>query len=128
MTFRRFMKSGYTKGMIALLLAQQLTACGGGSSSAPVSITVGDATVTMSAPGLREDNITVLLPEEIGGFRVYYGSASGDYQREIDISGSNSNASATVSDLPEGDYFFVVTIYDTEGRESLYSSEVKITI
>jgi len=127
MTFRRFMKSGYTKGMIALLLAQQLTACGGGSSSAPVSITVGDATVTMSAPAQREDGAPLNL-SEIGGFRVYYGSASGDYQREIDISGSKLNASATVSDLPEGDYFFVVTTYDTEGRESLYSSEVKITI
>ena len=59
------------------------------------------------------------------------GSAAGDYQREVDvISDGTPNGTVTIDDLLAGNtYYFVITTYDTEGRESLYSSpEIQIQI
>lgn len=62
---------------------------------------------------------------------VDIGSAAGDYQREVDVKSDGApNVTVTIDGLLAGNtYYFVVTTYDTEGRESLYSSpETQIPI
>jgi hypothetical protein len=74
------------------------------------------------APVARADGSALSL-SEIGGYRVYYGTTEGDYPNRIDIADGSADQ-LTLTDLPPGTYYFVVTTYDTAGRESEYSSGV----
>jgi len=130
MTYLNLIKSGYTASLAALFMALQLSACSSGGGGGDNTVATGSASVSWARPTLREDNSTLPV-EEIAGYRVYYGSASEDYQRDIDVvSDGSSNGTVTVDGLDVGStYYFVVTAYDTEGRESLYSSPpIEITI
>ena len=53
------------------------------------------------------------------GYRVYYGSSSRSYTQSIDAGNSTT---ATVSNLAAGEYFFVVTAYNSAGLESAPSA------
>jgi hypothetical protein len=79
------------------------------------------------APAEREDG-TVLLPSEIGGYRVYYGTAAADYTRDFDLSNASDLQDTLLSLTPGATYYFVITAYDTDGRESLFSQELTITL
>lgn len=118
----------YVNYFIACTMALLLVACSGGEgdSSPPAVITFGDLNVSWTAPSEREDN-TALSLSEIAGFQVYYGSEVGGYQNQIDINDSSS-AQAQVLSIPKGTYYVVVTVIDTDGRESSYSSEVIVTV
>lgn len=60
---------------------------------------------------------------DIAGFRLYSGSASGNYQEVLDI---GYLTDYTVGNLSEdATYYFAVTAYDTSLRESGYSNEVR---
>lgn len=60
------------------------------------------------------------------GYRIYYGTSSGNYTTVIDV-GNVTNY--TVSGFSEGiEYFFAVTAYDTAYNESDFSLEVSATI
>ncbi len=62
----------------------------------------------------------------VAGYRVYYGTASGDYTGEISA-GSATNA--TISGLiPGTTYYFAVTTYSSLDTESPLSSEVSYTM
>ena len=77
---------------------------------------------------------------DLAGYKIYYGKSKGG---PYDGSGSTDGASPivvplssllnpaspefTVHDLPPGTHFFVATAYDTEGFESLYSNEARIS-
>ena len=119
--------TGLIKGFIALCMMQQLVACssddaGSGSTQPPTISTF------WLKPDYREDGTTLLTMGEIGGFRIYYGPNSGDYQKELNIMNDGSGI-ITVDDLPAGGtYYFVLTTYDTEGRESIYSPEFSMTL
>lgn len=82
--------------------------------------------LSWTAPAEREDNQPLSL-SEIAGYRIYYGTAQGDYQNEIDVNDGSAEG-YTFSDLPKGTYYIVVTTYDTDGRESLYSPEITIIV
>ena len=132
MTIRHYIKPGYLTPLATLCIALQLSGCGGLDDEAgTVTFTLGtgSASISWSVPVLREDD-TELQLSEIDGFHVFYGTEAGDYQREIDFKSDGTiNGGVTVEDLSIGTtYYFVVTTYDTEGRESLYSPEVEITI
>jgi hypothetical protein len=86
------------------------------NSTAP---NLGSATLSWSAPVSRADG-SALTMGEIAGYTLYYGTTEGDYRNSVDISEANTT-SATVSDLPEGTYYFVVTARDITGLESGYS-------
>ena len=64
-----------------------------------------------------------LKPEELAGFRIYYGTAAGDYQKQIDIN-DRLQTNYVLKVPPAGDYYFVMTAIDTDGRESRYSEAV----
>jgi PKD repeat protein len=66
-------------------------------------------------------------PEEVGGYRVYYGRRSGVYTRSVE---AGKQLFYTVRNLEVGQiYYFAVQAYDNSGRrESSFSSEVSATI
>ena len=60
------------------------------------------------------------------GYRIYYGGASGVYTNMLNA-GATTNL--TVSNLVQGvTYYFAATDYDTNGIESVYSTEVSGTV
>lgn len=62
---------------------------------------------------------------DISGYRLYYGTASGNYSYESEVGNATTT---TVSNLTVGQtYYFVVTDYNTAGLESLPSNEVSYT-
>jgi VCBS repeat-containing protein len=83
------------------------------------------ANVSLSwvAPSQREDG-TPLSLSEITGYKVYYGTAQGQYPNSTTINDSTA-VGHTFTNLPAGTYYFVVTTIDTEDRESGYSPEIK---
>ena len=129
----------------------QLVACGGGgssnsptkkipdsyrvSSASESSVTFeasGDATVpkktgvlelSWSAPATRTDGEPLSL-SDIDGYRLYYGKKKGEYVRGADIK-DGAAQSATVTGVPLGKYYVVMTTYDTNGVESDYSQSVR---
>ena len=113
-----------------VMVAGSLSACssGGGSTSAPPVI-VDPPTLELTQPTQREDG-SALSPSEIDSYRVYYGTAAGDYQIQVDIDPVNIEADleSLIGDLDTGIYYSVVTTVDTEGRESLYSAEIIVEI
>jgi hypothetical protein len=92
------------------------------ASSEPASIppapaATGTATVSWDAPTERVDDSPL---ENLAGFRVYYGTAPGAYTSKLEIN-SPALTSVVISSLPAGTYWFVVTAYDADGLESVYS-------
>jgi hypothetical protein len=95
----------------------------------PFAITVdaeqaktGMFTLGWVAPTSRADG-TPLAMADIDGFHIYYGDLPGTYTQTINIA-DGSAVSATVNNLPVGDYYLVMTAYDINGLESGYSAEV----
>lgn len=62
---------------------------------------------------------------DLAGYKVYYGSSSGNYGIPIDI---GNRTTYTLTGLDLGTYYFSVTAYDTSGNESGFSNEVSKTI
>ena len=88
----------------------------------PAQNTVGSFGLSWTAPVARADG-TPLSLADIGGYRIYYGTSSGNYPNTIDVS-DGSAQSATVNNLPLGTYRAVMTTYDSNGLESARSAEV----
>lgn len=110
----------------------QMSAC---NSNGPVE-TTGDsdtaettgADINLSwvAPAEREDNEPISL-SEIAGYKVYYGTIQNDYPNSVNINDGSAEG-YTFKGFSTGTYYFVLTTYDTEGRESQYSPAVKIIV
>ena len=122
--------------LITLLLSIQLTACNNGNSEDPAGIPAGTEESTSSgenyihlswtAPLEREDNQPISL-SEIAGYKVYYGTEENTYPHSIDISNGSANGH-TIENLSSGVYYLTLTTYDTAGRESKPSDEIKIIV
>jgi hypothetical protein len=99
-----------------------------GSVSGTASLTVtaitttGSATLAWSAPTTNTDGTPLT---DLAGYKVYYGTSSGNYTSSLDI---GNVATYTVNNLSPGTYFFSVTAYDTSRIESSFSNEVSKTI
>jgi hypothetical protein len=74
---------------------------------------------------LENDDGTPLT--DLAGFRVHYGSASGDYSGSLQVDGANAT-NFVVQQLPAGTYYFAVTAVNSAGSESAFSTEVNTTI
>jgi len=62
--------------------------------------------------------------ERVAGYRVYYGTESGNYENFIDV---GHRTECKISGLEEGKtYFFAAKAYDAAGLESDFSNEVGI--
>lgn len=86
--------------------------------------TLSNIILSWIAPAEREDNSPLSL-SEIAGYRVYYGTVQGDYLNSIHIDDVSVD-SHTFEVLSSSTYYIVMTTYDTDGRESLYSPELTI--
>lgn len=64
------------------------------------------------------------MEADLMGYRVYYGQASRGYTQIVDV----GNINRYRVDLPDGQWFFAVTAYDTADNESGYSAEVNTII
>lgn len=115
------LQSRFTSVLITLLMTLLISAC---STDDSATTTENSAMVSLSwiAPSARDDNTPISL-SEIAGYNVYYGSTPGQYTNNVNISDSTAEG-YTFNALPLGTYFFAVTTYDTDGRESQYSAEV----
>ena len=117
------------QNLLVLAVVLPLIACSGGDGGldadldTPATNALG---LTWAAPSERE-NGSVLSLSEIASFRIYYGTEAGYYEKQIDIDDSSA-VQGDVPSIPAGTYYVVVTTIDTDGRESMYSSEVVITI
>lgn len=66
---------------------------------------------------------------DIAGYRIYRSTISGDYTEENRVllipcgPRDETCAKGTDPDVPPGEWFWVVTAFDTEGFESDYSNE-----
>jgi hypothetical protein len=79
----------------------------------------GSASLSWVAPTENADGSPLT---DLAGYRVWYGSMSGHYDRVLDV---GPTTRATISNLPPGQqFFFAATAYDTSGNESTYSNEV----
>jgi len=67
--------------------------------------------------------MTPLSLADIDGYRVYYGTSAGNYTNSIDVTDGTA-VQVTLTNLPLGTYYIVVTTYDVGGRESAYSPVV----
>ncbi len=81
-------------------------------------------TLSWNAPVQREDNST-LAANEIKKYTIHYGTTSGQHTEQ---SIAFEATTYTITGLPVGTYYFVLTTTDTDGRVSAYSEEVAITI
>lgn len=84
--------------------------------------TTGSFSLTWTAPGSRSDG-TPLSLSAIDGYRIYYGTRSGSYTGNRNIT-DGAAKSASVTGVASGTYYVVMTTYDTGGLESSYSPEV----
>ncbi|BCS54944.1 fibronectin type III domain-containing protein [Geobacter sp. SVR] len=122
MTTRRYMP------LIALLIAF----CAGQpdrgltDDSAPPKPVEGEKTRTPGKTAVLIWNPVVdaagKRPKTLAGYKVYYGKASRSYTTVIDAGAATKY---TIHGLAPGTYYFAVTAYDLEGKESNYSVEVK---
>ncbi len=104
-----------------------ITATSGGISgtdnlTVTASTTTGSAIVSLSAPTRNADGTPLT---DLAGYRVYYGTSSGNYSKMIDI---GNVLTYTINNLVSGTYYFAVTAYDSQNLESSYSNEVSGTI
>ena len=138
------------KLLLLSIVVMQLVACGGGSSNSATkkipdayrvssesssSATTVEASsdadnaktgvleLNWSAPATRTDGEPLSL-SDIDGYRLYYGKKKGEYVRGADIK-DGAAQSATVTGVPHGKYYVVMTTYDTNGVESDYSESVR---
>ena len=83
-------------------------------------------TITCTDPIEREDG-TPLAVGEIDYRRWLMGTAPGEYQNNIAETGQCSLL-VDYTDVPDGSYYYVITVVDTDGRESRYSNEYTVVV
>ncbi len=93
-----------------------------GSSSGVDVERTGNGTALMSwtPPTDNTDDSTLT---DLAGFKIYYGTFPGEYDRTITINNPGLS-SYLVENLASSDWFFVMTAFNSSGIESAYSAEV----
>lgn len=66
-------------------------------------------------------NIDGSPADDLGGYVIYLGNTSRNYDKWIDV---GNVSSYTITNVPPGIYFFALTSYDIFGNESDLSNEV----
>ena len=94
------------------------------AQAAPVQS--GSMTLQWTAPVTRADG-TPLSLADIDGYHIYYGTSAENYSNQLDVADGTAQT-VTITDIPVGTYYIVMTTYDDSGLESDYSSMVIKTI
>ena len=114
-------------GAILLLLVLLLGGCGGGGGGGSSGtgggggspVVGGTLSLEWDAPTTNEDGTPFT---DLAGYKLYYGTASGVYDRSVDV----GNVTAyDLTNLTKGQvYYLVVTAYNGSNTESVYSNEI----
>lgn len=107
-------------------LTQGSTGSDSNTQSPDTNVDTGSFDLKWTAPVSRTDGSPLSL-SDINGFTVYYGKNPGKYTYYADVSDGTAQ-DVTVTDVPVGTYYVVMTTYDNAGRESSYSSMVTKSI
>ena len=86
---------------------------------APPAPGQGSLTLNWISPTTNADGTPI---NDLAGFRVFYGTASGSYANSVAISDARAT-SHTLRSLPAGAYYVVVRAYDASNNESAASVE-----
>jgi uncharacterized protein YjdB len=95
---------------------------GGVTGSTSLTVVDRSATLTWDAPTTNTDGTAL---SDLKGYKLRYGTASGNYGTTIDVSNVTTY---TINNLSPGTYYLVVSAYNTAGTESDYSNEAYKTI
>ncbi len=94
------------------------------SSLAPYSVTVtqvalGSATLSWTSPTQNSDGSPLI---DLAGYKIYYGTATGNYQNNVQIDNPGLTT-YVVENLTPTTYYFVSTAFNSSGVESAFSNE-----
>jgi len=101
------------------------TTSGGTTDGSAAPVQTGNISLHWTAPVTRADG-TPLSLSDIDGYHVYYGTSAGSYPNQLNVADGTAQ-SATITNIPVGTYYIVMTTYDVGGRESVYSATVAKT-
>ena len=90
------------------------------------TVKTGSLSLSWRAPVARVDG-TPLSLADIDGYRIHYGKVSKSYTSHFTLADGTAQ-NVTLTDIPVGTYYLVMTTYDVNGRESGYSSQVSKTV
>jgi len=112
--------------ILVALLMFVLSACGAGDGSIGDYNGTAGTRLQWDEPSTNENGTPLT---DLGGYKVYFGPAPGDYPYSIDVGDETSvPLSAIVGSVDDTTVppvlCFVVTAYDTYGNESDYSNVV----
>jgi fibronectin type 3 domain-containing protein len=115
--------------IIFILTFLILAGCGGGGGGGSSSNNTGSSNTGNTSNSEGAGTISLAWDANtssgIAGYKVYYGTSSGNYPDVINV---GDTATYTVSNLQSGHtYYLAVTDYDTSGNESGYSNEISGT-
>ena len=116
--------------LIVAALATLLSGCGGSSSgggSSDVSSGKGPGNATVSWIPPTENTDGSNLGADLAGYRIYYGTSSGDYSNTLEIANPGLT-SFVVEGLDEATWCFVMTAVNTIGIESSFSEEACLNV
>jgi len=117
---------GTTSGGITSSGTSSGTTSGSATSSGTTApVQTGNISLHWTAPVTRADG-TPLSLSDIDGYHVYYGTSAGSYPNQLNVADGTAQ-SATITNIPVGTYYLVMTTYDVGGRESVYSATVAKT-
>jgi major membrane immunogen (membrane-anchored lipoprotein) len=86
----------------------------------------GSLALRWTAPVTRADG-TALEISEIDGYYIYLGESANNMQLETELSDGQAE-SFTFENIPVGNYFVALTVYDQDGNESDYSNIVEVAV
>ena len=99
--------------------------CSNGDLSAISMVTVAvreQMTVTWQAPTENTDGSPLT---NLAGYRIYFGDSSRNYSDYVEV--SDPQATQHTFSIPSGSYVVAMTSLDSEGNESVYSNEVRLS-
>jgi hypothetical protein len=89
-----------------------------------VDTTTGTTTLSWTAPTENEDGSALT---DLGGYRIYYGTASREYSSELAVQDAGVTT-AVIENLSPGTWYFAATALNGDGLESSLSNEVQRVI
>lgn len=93
----------------------------GGTTGGTTGGVVLKSATLLWAPATTNSDGTPL--SDLAGYRVYYGTASGNYTTTVDVSDPAATSAQIDGLTPNTTYYFAVTAYDSSGNESSFSNE-----
>lgn len=121
------LRRGTIRLSLLALMILVLSSCGNGGGSETGSVSGGSSNVAKLSWDPPTTNADGTSWDELAGYKIYYGTSSGNYTEMIDIN-DPQDTEYTIVSLAFGTYYFAATAYDTSGNETDFSNEVSKTI